>query len=163
MVYVTGEPVYSGETLLEGNVLTLLTHEYSAAQPSDGALEYRSGVLYTVANADKNADGSYTVTANGTVTITGVRNTRGKTWSSCADRSWYTGKQKSYTLTTAEQLAGLAALVNGGTDFSGMTVRLGADISLERDSASGAQRLWTPIGTSITSFWADPSASRTSA
>lgn len=149
MVYVTGEPVYSGETLLEGNVLTLLTHEYSAAQPSDGALEYRSGVLYTVANADKNADGSYTVTANGTVTITGVRNTRGKTWSSCADRSWYTGKQKSYTLTTAEQLAGLAALVNGGTDFSGVTVRLGADISLERDSASGAQRLWTPIGTSI--------------
>lgn len=149
MVYVTGEPVYSGDALLEGNVLTLLTHEYSGAQPSDGALEYRSGVLYTVTNAEKNADGSYTVSADGTVAITGVRNTRGKTWASCADKSWYTGKQKSYTITTAEQLAGLAVLVNGGTDFSGVTLRLGADLSLERDSASGAQRLWTPVGTSI--------------
>ena len=149
MTYVTGEPVYSGDTLLEGNVLTLLTHEYSDAQPGDSALEYRSGVLYTVTNADKNADGSYTVNANGNVTITGARNTRGKTWASCADKSWYTGKQKSYTVTTAEQLAGLAVLVNGGTDFSGVTLRLGADLSLERDSASGAQRLWTPIGTSI--------------
>ena len=149
MVYVTGEPVYSGDALLEGNVLTLLTHEYHGAQPSDGALEYRSGVLYTVTNAEKNADGSYTVSADGTVAITGVRNTRGKTWASCADKSWYTGKQKSYTITTAEQLAGLAVLVNGGTDFSGVTLRLGADLSLERDSASGAQRLWTPVGTSI--------------
>ena len=149
MVYVTGEPVYSGDVLLEGNVLTLLTHEYSGAQPIDSALEYRSGVLYTVTNAEKNADGSYTVSADGTVAITGVRNTRGKTWASCADKSWYTGKQKSYTVTTAEQLAGLAVLVNGGTDFSGVTLRLGADLSLERDSASGAQRLWTSIGTSI--------------
>ena len=83
------------------------------------------------------------------VGISGVRNTRGKTWASCADKSWYTGKQKSYTITTAEQLAGLAVLVNGGTDFSGVTLKLGADLSLERDSASGAQRSWTPIGTSI--------------
>lgn len=83
------------------------------------------------------------------VGISGVRNTRGKTWASCADKSWYTGKQKSYTITTAEQLAGLAVLVNGGTDFSGVTLKLGADHSLECDSASGAQRSWTPIGTSI--------------
>ena len=149
MVYVTGEPVYSGDTLLEGNVLTLLTHEYRGAQPGDSALEYRSGVVYTVTNAEKNADGSYTVSADGTAGISGVRNTRGKTWASCADKSWYTGKQKSYTITTAEQLAGLAVLVNGGTDFSGVTLKLGADLSLERDSASGAQRSWTPIGTSI--------------
>lgn len=149
MVYVTGEPVYSGDTLLEGNVLTLLTHEYHGAQPGDSTLEYRSGVVYTVTNAEKNADGSYTVSADGTVGISGVRNTRGKTWASCADKSWYTGKQKSYTITTAEQLAGLAVLVNGGTDFSGVTLKLGADLSLERDSASGAQRSWTPIGTSI--------------
>lgn len=149
MVYVTGEPVYSGDTLLEGNVLTLLTHEYRGAQPGDSTLEYRSGVVYTVTNAEKNADGSYTVSADGTVGISGVRNTRGKTWASCADKSWYTGKQKSYTITTAEQLAGLAVLVNGGTDFSGVTLKLGADLSLERDSASGAQRSWTPIGTSI--------------
>lgn len=149
MVYVTGEPVYSGDTLLEGNVLTLLTHEYHGAQPGDSALEYRSGVVYTVTNAEKNADGSYTVSADGTAGISGVRNTRGKTWASCADKSWYTGKQKSYTITTAEQLAGLAVLVNGGTDFSGVTLKLGADLSLERDGASGAQRSWTPIGTSI--------------
>ena len=149
MVYVTDEPVHSGDTLLEGSVLKLLTHEYEDAVPADAALEYRSGVLYTVSGTEKNEAGDYVVSGAETVTITGERNTQGKTWLSCADKSWYTGRQTVYTLTTAEQLAGLAALVNSGTDFAGVTVRLGADLSLARDRAGGAERLWTPIGTSI--------------
>ena len=149
MTYVTDEPVYDGDTLFEGNILKLLTHEYEDEVPADAALEYRDGVLCTASGTEKNADGSYTVTGAETVTITGERNTQGKTWLSCADESWYTGRQKTYTLTTAEQLAGLAALVNGGTDFEGVTIRLGNDLSLERDGRTGAARLWTPIGTSI--------------
>ncbi len=50
-------------------------------------------------------------------------------WS--ADTAWYTGNGP-YTITTADQLAGLASLVNGGTDtFSGKTIYLGANINLE--------------------------------
>lgn len=148
MTLVTNEPVHSGETLLEGNVLTLLTHEYEDAVPTDSALEYRSGVLYTVTCAEKNADGTYTVTGEGAVTITGARNTRAKSWSAAADTSWFTGRQNTYILTMAAQFAGLSALVSGGESFDGVTVKLGSDISLTR-SADGASRVWTAIGTSM--------------
>ena len=148
MTLVTNEPVHSGETLLEGNVLTLLTHEYEDAVPADSALEYRSGVLYTVTGTEKNTDGTYSVTGSGTVTITGVRNTRAKSWAASIDKSWFTGRQNTYTLTTAAQLAGLSALVSGGESFEGVTVKLGNDISLTR-GADGAGRVWTAIGTSM--------------
>ena len=43
------------------------------------------------------------------------------------DTSWYTGHESdtTFTLTTADQLAGLASLVNSGTTFEGKTVKLG--------------------------------------
>ena len=62
-------------------------------------------------------------------------------WDSRADTGWYVSHENdsTYTISTAEQLAGLAQLVNGGTDFSGKTITLAADIDLEG-------REWTPIG-----------------
>ena len=65
-------------------------------------------------------------------------------WSEAAVDSWYTGQEQQgneFTITTPEQLAGLAKLVNAGTTFSGKTVKLGADINLEGKE-------WTPIGDS---------------
>lgn len=44
-----------------------------------------------------------------------------------------------YEISTAEQLAGLAKLVNGGNNFSGKTIVLTADIDLNNQA-------WTPIG-----------------
>ena len=44
-----------------------------------------------------------------------------------------------YEISTAEQLAGLAKLVNGGNNFSGKTIKLTADIDLNNQA-------WTPIG-----------------
>ena len=57
------------------------------------------------------------------------------------DTSWYTGheSESSFTLSDANDLAGLAQLVNGGNSFSGKTVTLGADINLGNEE-------WTPIG-----------------
>lgn len=59
------------------------------------------------------------------------------------DTSWYDEhtSDSEFTITTAAELAGLAQLVNAGNDFSGKTIRLGADIDL-------AGHDWTPIGTS---------------
>jgi hypothetical protein len=58
-----------------------------------------------------------------------------------ANTDWYTG-ESPYTITTAAGLAGLAEIVNNGTDsFFGKTVLLGNDIDL-----LGAE--WVPIGTS---------------
>jgi len=63
------------------------------------------------------------------------------------DTTWYSSGSSPYMLTTADQLAGLAQLVNNGTDsFSGKTIQLDADISLS------AYADWTPIGTSTNPF-----------
>ena len=76
----------------------------------------------------------------------------GDKWSDSAVTDWYTDNpdQTSYTISTPEQLAGLAQLVNGtatstegGTStavtFEGVKITLAADINL-----SGKE--WTPIG-----------------
>ncbi|NLW74754.1 MAG: MucBP domain-containing protein [Clostridiales bacterium] len=63
------------------------------------------------------------------------------------DTSWYNPNETTFTLTTPEQLAGLAAIVNGSLssiapdDFKGKTILLGADIDL-------GGKNWVPIGTS---------------
>ena len=68
-----------------------------------------------------------------------------KTWGDKADTSWYTGNEtkSEYHITTAEQLAGLAQLVNadrGTTNFAGKTFYLDNDLDL-----SGHE--WISIGT----------------
>ena len=65
-------------------------------------------------------------------------------WDGTADTSWYFGHETDteYHFTTAEQLAGLAQLVNDKTasvSFEGKTIYLDNDLDL-----SGFQ--WTPIG-----------------
>ena len=67
------------------------------------------------------------------------------TWDGTADTSWYIGNESDtkYYITTAEQLAGLAQLVNadpGTTNFAGKTFCLDNDIDL-----SGHE--WISIGT----------------
>lgn len=59
--------------------------------------------------------------------------------------SWYDAAETEYTLTTADQLSELAALVNAGNDFAGKTVKLGANIDL-------ADRSWVAIGGADTAF-----------
>jgi hypothetical protein len=60
-------------------------------------------------------------------------------WLDVADASWHAGSSP-YIISSAQELAGLAQLVNEGQDFQGETVQVAADIDL-----SGRQ--WTPIGT----------------
>ena len=68
------------------------------------------------------------------------------TWNGTADTSWYSESRNTYTLDTAEELAGLARLVNNGTDdFSGKTIRLNRSVDI-----SGTP--WTPIGANGTPF-----------
>lgn len=52
------------------------------------------------------------------------------TWDGTADTSWYNDTDTEFILTTAEQLAGFAELVDGGNNFAGKTVKLGTDIDL---------------------------------
>ena len=61
------------------------------------------------------------------------------------DTGWYNTSLTTFTLTSPEQLAGLARLVNNGNNFSGKTVRIGGDIVL-------SPHYWTPIGASGSPF-----------
>jgi hypothetical protein len=72
----------------------------------------------------------------------------GTVWDGTADTSWYVGHETAseYELSTAEQLAGLAQLVNGGNAFAGKKVTLAGDIDL---GGEGGGHSWTPIGTYI--------------
>ncbi len=54
------------------------------------------------------------------------------------DTKWYNEADVSFKISTAEQLAGLAQLVNDGNTFEGKTVKLTKDITLSGE--------WTPIG-----------------
>ncbi len=68
--------------------------------------------------------------------------TAGENWIDSADTDWYTNDSSAtiFTISTAEELAGLANLVNNGTqDFKDKTIKLGADIDLQGKE-------WTPIG-----------------
>ena len=150
MEYVEREALHTGDTVLEGNVITLQTHSYADAIPADGALEYREGYQFSVSGAEKNTDGTYTVTGDGPVVIAAVRATRRKSWLTFADTGWYTGNEKTYTLTTAQQLAGLAKLVNEqNVTFAGVTILLGNDISLASIDGSTGSCTWTAIGSSL--------------
>lgn len=62
-------------------------------------------------------------------------------WSTEANTLWY-NDATSFTLSTPQELAGLAVLVEGGNKFVGKTIVLGADIDL------GAH-LFSPIGKTV--------------
>ena len=66
-------------------------------------------------------------------------------WSGDADDTWADSEEAEYVITTAEELAGFANLVNAGNTFKGKTVKLGDSIDL-----MGAP--WEPIGNSQISF-----------
>ena len=75
--------------------------------------------------------------------ITGTINIAGVTgWALTADTQWHNKNDDSFKISTAEELAGLAKLVNLGNTFRGKTVVLINDIDLENKE-------WTPIGKSL--------------
>lgn len=63
-------------------------------------------------------------------------------WSDSAETGWYDENQDEFTLSSAEELAGVAQLVESGTTFEDKTITIDADIDLDGN-------LWTPIGVDI--------------
>ena len=64
----------------------------------------------------------------------------GMTWYGGVDTAWYRADADTFTISTAEGLAGLARLVNTGVEsFENKTVKLTADLDMNNVN-------WTPIG-----------------
>lgn len=71
------------------------------------------------------------VVSGASIVVAEFQYEKGENWSGQADTTWYNSTASTFTLNTAEQLAGLAELVNSGVDnFRGKTIKLGADIYL---------------------------------
>lgn len=86
-------------------------------------------------------------------------------WDGTDDTSWYENNKDAteFSIGTAAELAGLAALVNGtakdadnnpiaAVNFSGKTIILTEDINLNTDDVPASGNEWTPIGNSDNSF-----------
>lgn len=66
-------------------------------------------------------------------------------WDGTADISWYDASQNTFDISTPEQLAGVAQLVNNGTTtFEGKTLNMTTDIWL--NSTGDSTNNWVPIG-----------------
>jgi len=75
-----------------------------------------------------------------------------QTWNGAANTDWYNAEQNEFTIATAEQLAGLATLVNGGNNLKNKTITLQNNIFLNDttdwqnwENAAPANT-WTAIG-----------------
>ena len=70
----------------------------------------------------------------------------GPLWNGTADTSWYNDTDTEFKIDSAEQLAGLAELVDGGNNFAGKTIKLVSDINLYMTDANGEPISFEPLG-----------------
>ena len=131
------------------NVVTLelyCSHEYVVTSNIPVTCTSNGQTTYSCSLCDD----SYTETtrflghdfADGFCTVCGTTEAAVDIWDGTVDTSWYDSSELDFVITTAEQLAGLAALVNGGNNFYGKTIYLASNIDL-------AGINWAPIGSTI--------------
>lgn len=79
-------------------------------------------------------------------------------WNGSVDTDWYKKSATEFTISTAEELIGLASLVISGKDFTGKTIKLGKNIILNDTTnwknweSEAPARKWTSIGTESSVF-----------
>jgi len=80
-------------------------------------------------------------------------------WNGTVNTAWYDASKTEFIITTAEQLAGLAQLVNSGTSMEGKTIKLGDDIVLNNTTgwenwatSNAGLEQWNTIGNYYQSF-----------
>ena len=96
----------------------------------DGSFTFSSGSITTIG-----------INQGSKITINNVTTVIEGPWKGGSNTSWYNpdAPQDSYSISTADELSGLASLVNSGVSFDGVTIKLQEDINLENIA-------WTPIG-----------------
>ena len=123
---------------------SLLNTYDNTSQISEGILFPEGDYTYIIkANGFAKVEGEFSVEKGSPVTIEKTMQIKDK-WEgdSDVDTDWYTDYpgETTYTLRDESELAGLAKLVNEGTEtFAGKTILLGQDMNL-------ADNAWTPIG-----------------
>ena len=68
------------------------------------------------------------------------------TWDGTADTSWHNDTDTEFVISTAEELAGFAKLVDDGNTFEGKTIKLDKDLDLYVEGENGELVSFDPIG-----------------
>ena len=151
------EPVKAGDSLeyMDRIKIQGVMKPWEGKKPDNERFEY-SGKLgdlqFTENSLTKvdNTNNTYEVTGEiPIIELAYEAKTQGKRWTTLADTSWYKAGTKTFVINTTKQLAGVAKLCNNGTDFKGVTIKLGKDISLANVPETGGdvyERSWVGIG-----------------
>ena len=114
--------------------------DYATLKDVEKINEANAKIVAAIENLDKKAS---TLTAKQVEEIM-----KAVTWQGGGVTTWFDAatydSAKEYTLTTPEQVAGLATLVNGGYNFEGKTITLNTtdkETTIKVDASN-----WTPIG-----------------
>ena len=159
--------VSDGDTIFQGDILTVKAVMKKGTASKDKDNEYTGSFNYTFRYSDSeekpatNTSGIHTVDSkigtadSGVLTITATPRSQSKTWATYADTSWAGDTEDirgNYEISTAEELAGLAKLVNAGESFEKATILLTNDVSLKNPDEDGSLRKWEPIGGASNTF-----------
>lgn len=160
---VQNYPVKDGDALYEGDKLRATAKIHDGMNPDDLNYVYTGAFEYSFTYEDENK--THWPSNKGDATVSSLITTASlhlsvlplmthKVWTQLAETDWYDASKTEFTLTTARQLAGLASLVKQGNTFSGKTVRLGKDVSLNNDDAtySRSVRWFDGIGSTSAPF-----------
>ena len=137
-------------TYTDGNVVTLPTpfcqHDFAGEKTNPTCTE-QGYVAYTCNHCGLSYTNDY-VPALGHHFVDGACHfckTEEPYGAIAVDTDWYNDFSANFELTTKEQLAGLAYLVNNGNNFAGKTISLGDNVDLQSQE-------WRPIGTETAPF-----------
>ncbi len=143
-----------GETARPSLLQIVLNHKATNEDVALFGEKYDVHVLSQAVQADGFADAETALNeAFGAFDVNNVAEWFGgeeyiNTWDGTADISWYNDVDTEFTLTTAEQLSGLALLTGTKDQFEGKTIILGKNINLKlQDGAKSAfGNSFAPIG-----------------
>jgi len=143
------------------------TVSYDASTPKKAEYDADETVILTASENDgytfsgwlgavESPNKTVTVTMNGNKSLTALFTAEGSVVEppvfGTPNTLWFTSNQTAatYTITTADELAGLAELVNAGNKFASKTIVLGNDIDVSHYGALNNSfnngRGWIPIG-----------------
>ncbi len=112
------------------------------------------GIFAVSADGDLGGGSNPTVTTYAATSADIADVTYTDTWDGTSDTAWYTEAIAAdpdtavFEIDTAEELAGLATLVDGGNAFAGLTVKVAANLDMAKPN--GEPNEWNPIGVKAT-------------
>ena len=164
----------SSTVLVESSSSGTVSSSSDIPAVSSSAISSSSVAPATQSSSSVEASSSSVASSSSSEVVAGSSSSlvTGKIWNGQADTTWFTNHKtdrSEYHISTAEQLAGLALLVNGNIpynnkyDMSGKTIKLDADIILndtlgwENWDTNNPDNIntWTPIGRSSASSSSD--------